>query len=403
MLAAIIILVINGLFHWWIERNLTYPPVLLSALWVCLLVLTLSASGYESVSDKTAMIYVAGLVGFGLGSLIGLARPGQFPDVKARMPWHGGHIGPFVATATIGLVAMPFMLVRMFNAGAVLGIGNPLLAIRLTSGMGEESGLGIFSYVIAWMTFTAIAAYAVFEGDRRRRAITSLLIIVALIYQILSASRTGVGILLFGLVGVAAVSRRSIPVRFMLISGGGFLLLFLGVALALGKTGVQELSGGSPLESMLYMVRHYLISGIVAFDQVVADPTPFEGGYHSLRFFSIIANMFGAGIEVPDLVKEYVMTPYPTNVYTMFFPSYVDFGFAGVVIYGVLLGWACCLLYRWARTGSLVGIALLGLALAKLMISGITEHFLVSGSYWIQAYLIFLFLLGRGWRINSHA
>ncbi|MBU0742289.1 oligosaccharide repeat unit polymerase [bacterium] len=402
LIAAIIILILNGTFHWLIERNLTYPPVMLSALWVFLMVLAFSASGYESVSGTTVVVYVAGLVGFGLGSLIGLVQPARFAQNTSRTPRNGGHIGPFVGVAVIGIGVLPLLLIRMFTASATLGISNPLLAFRLANSSGDGPGLGAFSYVIAWMTFAAVAAFALYGGDKKRRGLVVLLFIVALIYQILSASRTGVGILLFSAACVSAVSRRRIPIKLMLLAGGGFLALFLGVALVLGKTGVQHLTGTSSLVSMLHMVRHYLISGIVAFDQVVADPTPFEGGFHSLRFFSIVANVFGAGIEVPDLVLEYVMTPYPTNVYTMFFPSYVDFGLAGVVVYGVLLGWTCCLLYRWAQNGSLIGTALFGLALAKLLISGITEHFLVSVSYWVQATLVFYLLLGRGRRIRSH-
>jgi len=307
---------------------------------------------------------------------------------------HGGLSAFAVVAAALGLMLVPLIVLKMRSISSDVGIDNVMLALRYESAKGEGSGLGLLAYPIAWLTFASIAAVAHANETVKARIVTWILITIALVCQVLSASRTGVGILLFGLAGTYAMRVRKVSYRGALSTVSIFLGVFVAIGFVLGKANVEGLDTQSPVSAVVLMARHYFVSGLLAFDHVVQDPAAFKDGLHSLRFFAVMLDLLGMNVHVPDLVLKYVWTPFPTNVYTMYFPAYVDFGLAGVVVYTTLIGWVSGVFYRSARSGSMFGCAMFGVVFAKLLVSGITEHFVMSISYWIQAAIVFALMTG---------
>ena len=394
IVVAMIILVLCAVAHWISERDILYPPVVFSCLWIVLLMLVATSDAYDTVSDKGMAIYALGSVCFGVGSMFG--SQSQFVKYfkQGSMEETGFTSTAVMMAAVCGMVILTWMILRMQTIAEDVGISNIMLALRFESAKGGGSALGLLAYPVAWLTFASIAAVVRIGENTKAKVITGVLVAIALLCQILSASRTGVGILLFGLAGAYAMKAPKNSYRGMLGVVAVFVGIFVLVASVLGKMNVEGLGSQSPVQAVALMARHYLISGVLAFDHVVQDPSAFKNGLHSFRFFAILLNGIGFNIHVPELVLDYVWIPYPTNIYTMYFPTYVDFGVMGVIAYTTIIGWITGLAYRAARSGSMVWCALYGLMFAKLLVSGITEHFIVSMSYWIQAAVVFTVMLG---------
>jgi oligosaccharide repeat unit polymerase len=82
-----------------------------------------------------------------------------------------------------------------------------------------------------------------------------------------------------------------------------------------------------------------------------------------------------------------VYVPYPTNVYTMYKYYYVDFGYYGMLAAITLIGFIQTLLYRKARTGSVLGLYFFSLTVYPLIVSVFDDSYSAFGSY-IDAFLL---------------
>ena len=110
----------------------------------------------------------------------------------------------------------------------------------------------------------------------------------------------------------------------------------------------------------------------------------------TFRFFAVLANVFGANIHVPQFSRPETDTPIPTNVYTIYFPYYSDFGILGVMVIMLTLGGMATLVYLAARRGHPPSVILYGLLLSGLLATNFTDPFLTALSTWLQAIVITL-------------
>ena len=102
--------------------------------------------------------------------------------------------------------------------------------------------------------------------------------------------------------------------------------------------------------SMLNFLAIYILSGSVAFDEF--NPAGFNDGSNVFRFFIALTNRLGlSNITANETILEYT-TIGPdsiTNVYTLLFPYFVDFGYIGIVIFSVINGALCGYFYKKSK------------------------------------------------------
>ena len=151
--------------------------------------------------------------------------------------------------------------------------------------------------------------------------------------------------------------------------------------------------GGNPLKSVgenasgvLESLRHYTVSGLVAFNDVVEDANVLPR-WSSLRFFFALGRDLGLDVDVPPIVLPFAPTPALTNIYTIYGTYLADFGLIGVGVLLTLHGFVVTMLYQAAIRGRPEAVILFGLAIAALAVSAAADSFLVALSYWIQAVL----------------
>lgn len=138
----------------------------------------------------------------------------------------------------------------------------------------------------------------------------------------------------------------------------------------------------------------YILSPSVAFEQLKPDNSIQFGACTFSFIYAFINSVFNENYEVVLKLKDFVLVPIPTNVFTIMQPYYEDFGYIGVFVFGLLNGLIMGLIYKRCKSGNLVMKCLYGYVMEILLLQFFQENFFVSLSVVIQfiffSYLFFL-------------
>ena len=107
--------------------------------------------------------------------------------------------------------------------------------------------------------------------------------------------------------------------------------------------------GGDDM-SMKDIALTYVLSPMPAFDMVLNGEKQFTPG-RTWRFFTEVANKLGLTEKYNSGETGWVNVPVLTNVYTVMFPYYVDFGYWGIFIFSLILGSGWGVLYNEMKRG----------------------------------------------------
>ncbi len=389
----------------YIAKSYLYPPAVFAALWSGLLVgLVISQNAFYAISSETLMVYLLGAVAFSAGGFLALlSSKGSAVPRQVVSPQRRSFVHVMLYIGLVVLVLLfPFYWRRLVQLSAASGYESFWVGLRYQIGYGYGEGLGVFAYLITLARFLALVAFYENDGSLAGRFRAYSLMILALTYDILSAARYGAILLVFGLIGVDWIRSGRIKVKPLLAGTVALLLIFFTVAILLEKGWSLDKPILENVKSVLKVFRLYVLGGLVAFDSAVRDPSSFSeiGRISTLRFFFAIANAFGAKIDLPRFVTLFTMTPRPTNVYTIYFSYFLDYGWAGVVMIMFALGGLMAWIYLAASRGNPQAAILYGMMLGFLMVSNSNEGFLTALSYWIQAISV-VFVLYR-WPLFSN-
>ena len=103
-------------------------------------------------------------------------------------------------------------------------------------------------------------------------------------------------------------------------------------------------------ETLFDFFTMYALSPPVAFSQLSEEVIP-QFGTNTFETIYLFLKRLGADVVVKDKLQEFVFVPVSTNVYTIFQPFYIDFGYRGVALFAAIYGYACGWLYRLFRSG----------------------------------------------------
>lgn len=85
------------------------------------------------------------------------------------------------------------------------------------------------------------------------------------------------------------------------------------------------------------------------------------------------------------------MVPIPTNVYTIFQPFYIDFGYKGIAFFSALYGIICGFLYRLYKNNNAVGCCLYTFIIYVLVLQFYQENIFLSLATVIEfVFLVYL-------------
>jgi len=143
------------------------------------------------------------------------------------------------------------------------------------------------------------------------------------------------------------------------------------------------LSWTENVEGVTEIFFWYLLGSVPAFDSHVSGAAPLAYGENT---FSGILNFFYriTGDELISPIQDWVLVPFPINVYTGIHPLYKDFGVAGVIFGVFAIGSITSYLYLQARLGKRFYVYLYALSLFPLLFVTFSDQYFAPVLSWIK-------------------
>lgn len=364
-----------------------HPACLFTGLWFAfLLIILLAGEAFTPISYTTVLIYLCGALCFTIGSATVRRANATLARPISRMR-------TVAATRRIVSIGI-WLLLALFplywkTLTAIAGSStDPRFFAAVRAGMIEKQSeaFGAFKYLLPAAMLLSLIATATDDGSRRSRVRTVTMICITLAYYACTGSRLGALTTLFGVTAIGCLRAQRFPLKKLLLSCCLLLLLFAAPAILLNKGGDSAWGVRDNLYGVANSLRTYAVSGLISFDHVVQHRTAFiPDSRYALRPIYRVAQAFDDSVSPPEAILPETQVPEITNVYSLYFPYYVSFGWFGTFLFmsvnGAFLAW----LYEGARAGSHQALVLYGLGVASIAISGNSDGLLSGASFWIQA------------------
>jgi oligosaccharide repeat unit polymerase len=405
MLLFILTLLSLALLNYFLVRSLLYPPFVFCLLWAAaLLGLYITGDLFYPVTPKTLSIYLVGSIAFTAGGLSAMivklrstAGTRETPRPPAFLP-QLLDLGLLIALACLPLLWQN--LEQAFHNGSLSAISQQLRADAMEKALNLADG-SLNAVVSLTPVFSVLAFVALFEycrsGNRRRRTYAAILL--AVIYNLASTSRSQVLILLIGLLSILWVHFPQRAKKVGLVAGIMFCIFAAANQIQLEKDGARS---GAPLSENLHSIGEgfakYAFGGLVAFDISVQHPGRILNNWKLYTFFIRTLNKFGMNIEAPPVFLEYVdiNRAVDINVYTIYFAYYSDYGYTGTVLLLFILGFVTTLTFRKARLQNPIAVLLLGPAFYGILMTVFAEAFFMEMGFWLKilacGYFLYVFV-----------
>jgi oligosaccharide repeat unit polymerase len=350
----------------------------------------------DPLHPETLTILGLGALLFTFGGTMAMLTPKKLIEARfivTRFPPRNTLVKPLLmAFLSCGL---PLMLWSLMRTAAQGGTGGSIFARARAASVGDNAvggGIPFLAYFSLW-SFYAVTLFLIERRDRK----FWLMALIAFVAAILTTGRGPILFLIAELTCVhlmmtgrhtffAALKFARIPI---------FLFFCLYTGLIFLNKDTSTLSGGIGAILLFYLVS-YIVGPMAAFDYVLQHIQDYAGQpNHTFKFFLGIASALHlTAYETPAVYDNFVLVPYPANVYTVYKFYYLDFGLYGMLLAITVIGLLQTLLYRKARAGSTLSIYLFAISIFSLIMVIFDDNYSALGSY-IDAILfgmIYIFL-----------
>ena len=367
--------------------DLFAPWTITTAVWLAIVVMfqfqgdllyPLGTQFHTSLALWLPIFCVASLLTYYL--LPAVADP---KEASRQLPETSGLI--FTTLYVISMVITPLYLYKIMQVVMMFDTADMLNNLRLLAVYGDEKyGFLNYSYVLNQVLIVvALWRYP-------KVPLWQLLTIVAAsMMSAFAIMEKGILFFLFSALMYILYQKRVIRLRSIILSTVSVVVIFFLINAARELTS-DDTDAGDAM-TFLDFFAIYVLSPPAAFERISEDIST-QFGSHTFQTFYLFLNRFGGNYEVNTKLQEFVWVPLPTNVYTVFQPFFMDFGYRGVaffaMIYGLLSGWA----YRYARNGSGFGKCVYAYAVYVLILQFYQENVMMSIVNVVQ-FLFFTWLI----------
>ncbi|CAK7083266.1 MAG: hypothetical protein BACD_04215 [Bacteroides rodentium] len=337
-----------------LKTNLISPLFIVFLSWSCIFSgLFFGDLGMYEVSDRLLFLYSLWLLFLAIGCLFG-----KLIHIVPYKSTFSYDINLFELLYQISVVITPFIIYKILNV--LLSGGNVFLALRMANLGVEEDlvGIGALKYFnpIVFVLFLA-ELYRIKPNESKKKLY--VLLFINILFIVASMAKVGVFFLIVPTVIVVFFKKKIKFKKIFLIVVSLFFLLVL-VHFSRGNGGnVSNFS-----DAISDMMKIYLFAGVPAMDQILEEGV-YSGlwGEHVFSSFYKLLNVFGGNFlfgtgKVFVGSNGYALVPFPTNVFTVLYVFYVDFGVIGVMFFAFLTGLFATFIYRLAKFGSVWAIIL---------------------------------------------
>ena len=397
---GILVLLIIGLVNYIISKSFIYPPVIFSLYWSFLLILLfLSGNLFFKISIDTIKILILGPVSLSLGSycylVVGKKKYYKLnaDDVVLKENYLYLLVN---LTLLFAILILPFLLFRIYQIGNISFLNTFWKDVRYQIVYGGEV-IGGIKYFSLYIRFIAIISFIESKKIKKLKFKSFLLILISLVYDLVTMSRTGALWLLFSLIGIEIFSSKKILTKKIFVIVFTILIVFIIPAVLLEKGVNSSLTKKDILNDIKETILSYSVSSIVAFDIAKDTPKLFHYlGYknYNFRFFNSVLYKLGMIDYIcPIYITHFVNTPFPTNVYTIYLNLYLDYGSIAIFISFFMIGIFASFIYNAAKyNNESIYRLLYGMLFAAFILSNANDTFFVHLSLWVQIIIYSVFL-----------
>ncbi|MBR1503055.1 MAG: oligosaccharide repeat unit polymerase [Prevotella sp.] len=281
----------------------------------------------------------------------------------------------------ISLIITPLYVYRVFQIVTMFGTEDLMTNIRTLAIYGEGQGILNYSAVINQALFV-VALWA------HPKVPTVQVVILGIACLMNSLAIMEKGLIFFVFVSTMFVLFEKRVIRKRTILTYSILIIIVFYIFNLGRAGSG--SDYQEEETLFDFFTMYALSPPVAFSQLSPEVIP-QFGTNTFETIYLFLKRFGADVVVKDKLQEFVFVPVSTNVYTIFQPFYIDFGYRGVALFAAIYGYVCGLLYRLFRSGNGAGTCLYTYGVYVMLLQFYQENVFLSMVFVLQ--LTFFILL----------
>ena len=248
----------------------------------------------------------------------------------------------------ISLIITPLYVYRVYQIVIMFGTNDILNNVRTLAVHGEGQGFLNYSHVLNQSMFV-VALWS------HPKVPTWQVVTLGFACLLNSLAIMEKGTILFIFLSVAFVlfEKKVIRVRSIVILGVALILFFY----LFNLLRAEEDSDYQKEETLLDFFAMYALSPPVAFCQLMPEVTP-QFGTNTFASIYVFLERLGLHVVIKEKTQDFVYVPIGTNVYTIFQPFFIDFGYKGVAFFAALYGSVCGWLYRLFRSRHSVGICL---------------------------------------------
>jgi hypothetical protein len=364
MIAAALALATLGVstaFHWATGRW-SHPLALYFALWsACFAIIAINPFGFTPLDAESGTLFCVGLGAVVVGSI--LARGSRATGGASQMVGAYSYRTLFaLAVVLAGVVAYGLFAERAAITAAAGTAFDSLSPshIRFVTVYGGAGHIGLGAIAFECAPLLAGVGIAI----ARRSALGWIVTALALLATTLTPARmftvtTAVIAMVFWLYlrGNDAPSRRkfrhrSVTLLAVTIAGLGSILYFVHSGDETRKNHlITAQVAQNPIPSQLTPLAVYFSAGPQALTRaLVVRDNPAEGErYRSVWLLPRLMAIVDEHVHVPNTIPGFVGIPLQFNLYTWVGDVWFDFGWLGVLVVGVLLGWIVEKVHRRAR------------------------------------------------------
>lgn len=384
-------------------ESLLYPPALFTLIWTTLLSLSLAFTGaYFELSADSVSIFCVGAFAFSAGGSLRLLL--QEGTHGRRLAIRSVSLPRAVDYLLAASLAVLLLLLPVFWSH-ILSIANPRFTnlwwgirsgvIALADTQGQKTWEQFFyDNVTVVSILLALTAVVHYSHRLTSRVVAVGLLAVACAFNFLTGSRSGIAMVLLGALGVSMMKHRRLSVKHIAAGAIGVFLMYAPITLL--RAGSNSLLGSASqdLSVLGNTFLLYTVGPLAAFDAYLHSPATLPHTWSISYPFLWAASRMGFDVVAPSTHVGYVAVgPYgATNVYTMYFAYYPDFGWPGVVFLTALVGYGAVWLYGVASAREGYHLILYGLLFNEICKSGFNEGFFIGLNMWVKAGAFFLAL-----------
>lgn len=403
------ILILLVCVNWRLGKSFLYPPTQFSMVWCVLVGLSLLiGTDYFPLSVLSICIYCLGAFAFSAGgavrSLISHERSTwEQPDVR-----YGRNLNRALTFSFIALLAvLPYFWMYMSSLADPKfrnfwwGMRAGVIAAAEAQGM-KNWQQTLFDNITILATLLAFTATAHF-GERLFSRVTACgLITLATLYNLGTASRAGAASVVLGCLGIRMIRLGRLSVWQLVTGTVGVLVMYVPITMLRATGGNMVEIAASDVSFLSDTAMLYTAGPLTAFDSYLQHPTSLPDTWSVSFFFLHAANRMGFDVYAPSTHVGYmaIAPSTTTNLYTMYFAYYPDFGILGVVVFAGLVGYLLVWLYQAASSYKDYLLVLYAFAFDGICKSGMNESFILALNQWLKAaaYCLVLYAVHRAWQ-----